>query len=35
MPMPELEDPDEYEIEEIQDKRMIRGKVHYLIKWAG
>lgn len=36
MPMPELEDdPDEYEVEEIRDKRMIKGKNHYLIKWTG
>ncbi|EED14527.1 gag/polymerase/env polyprotein, putative [Talaromyces stipitatus ATCC 10500] len=36
MPLPELEDnPEEYKVEEIQDKRMIKGKVHYLIKWTG
>jgi hypothetical protein len=36
MPIPELEDdPEEYEIEEIRDKRMIKGKAHYLIKWVG
>jgi hypothetical protein len=36
MPMPELEDdPDQYEVEEIRDKRKVRGKIHYLIKWAG
>ena len=36
MPLPELEDnPEEYEVEEIRDKRMIKGKVHYLIKWTG
>ena len=31
--MPELEDdPDEYEVEEIRDKRIMKGKAHYLIK---
>ena len=36
MPLPELEDnPDEYEVEEIRDKAVMKGKVHYLIKWAG
>ena len=25
--------PKEYEVEEIRDKRTIKGKVHYLIKW--
>ena len=33
MPMPELEDdPEQYEIEEIRDKRAIKGKLHYLVK---
>jgi transposase InsO family protein len=36
LPLPDLEDePDEYEVEEIRDKRMIKGKVHYLVKWTG
>ena len=36
MPLPELEDnPEEYEIEEIRDKRTMKGKVYYLIKWTG
>ena len=31
--MPKLEDdPDEYEVEEIRDKRMMKGKAYYLIK---
>ena len=31
--MPELEDdPNEYEVEEIRDKRIMKGKAHYLIK---
>ena len=33
MPMPELkDDPDQYEIEEIRDKQIIKGKLHYLVK---
>ena len=33
MPLPELEDNlDEYEVEEIREKRTIKGKIHYLIK---
>ena len=36
MPLPELEDnPDEYEVEEIREKRIIKGKIHYLVKWTG
>ena len=31
--MPELEDdPEEYEVEEIRNKRVIEGKAYYLIK---
>jgi transposase InsO family protein len=36
LPMPDLEDdPEEYEVEEIRGKQIIKGKVHYLIKWTG
>ena len=36
LPLPELEDDlDEYEVEEIREKRTIKGKLHYLIKWTG
>ena len=36
MMMPDLEDPkDEWEVEEVQDKRKIKDVVHYLVKWAG
>jgi hypothetical protein len=36
MPIPELEDdPEEYEIEEIRDKRTMKGRLHYLVKWTG
>ena len=36
MPIPELEEnPEKYEVEEIRDKRIIKGKIHYLIKQTG
>jgi transposase InsO family protein len=36
MPMPDLEDPqDEWEVEEVRDKRRIKGTIHYLVKWSG
>ena len=35
LPMPDLEDDDEWEIEEIRDKATIKGMTHYLVKWEG
>ena len=36
LPMPELEDePDEYEVEEVKDKALMKGQIRYLVKWAG
>jgi hypothetical protein len=36
LPMPELEDePDEYEVEEVKDKALIKGQIRYLVKWTG
>lgn len=35
MPMPELEDEDEYEVEEVRDEKKIQGATHFLIKWKG
>ena len=36
MIMPDLEDPqDEWEVEEVLDKRRIKDTVHYLVKWTG
>src|SRR5437667_9159608 len=36
MVMPDLEDPpDEWEVEEVRDKRKVKDEVHYLVKWAG
>ena len=36
MAMPDLEDPkDEWEVEEVRDKRKFKDVVHYLVKWAG
>ena len=35
MRMPNLEDPkDKWEVEEVQDKRQIKGVIHYFVKWA-
>ena len=33
MPMPNLEDDEEWEIEEVKDKDIIKGTTHYLVKW--
>jgi hypothetical protein len=35
MPMPDLEAEEEWEIEDIKDKRQIKGHMHYLVKWEG
>ena len=36
MAIPDLEDPqDEWEVEEVRDKRKTKDEVHYLVKWAG
>ena len=36
MAMPDLEDPqDEWEVEEVLDKRKVEGTLHYLVKWTG
>jgi transposase InsO family protein len=36
MKMPDLEGPeDEWEVEEVRDKRRIKGVIHYLVKWSG
>ena len=35
MPMPDLEDDKEWEIEEAKDKATIKGTTHYLVKWEG
>ena len=32
MPIPDLEDEEEWEIEEVKDKATIKGQPHYLIK---
>jgi chromodomain-containing protein len=35
MAMPDLEDPqDEWEVEEVLDKKQIKDTIHYLVKWA-
>jgi hypothetical protein len=33
MPMPELEDDNEWEIEEIKDEKRFDGDLHFLVKW--
>ena len=33
--MPDLEDDEEWEIEEVKDKAAIKGTTHYLVKWEG
>lgn len=33
--MPDLEDEEEYEVEEVYDKKVIEGENHFLVKWKG
>jgi uncharacterized protein (UPF0371 family) len=33
--MPDLEDEEEWEVEEVKDKTTIKGQLHYLVKWEG
>jgi chromodomain protein Y len=33
--MPDLEDDDEWEVEEIKDEIQKKGKTSYLVKWKG
>jgi nitrogen regulatory protein PII-like uncharacterized protein len=35
LPMPELEEEDEYEVEEVRDEKLIEGETHFLVKWKG
>jgi transposase InsO family protein len=35
MPLPDLEEDSEFEIEEVKDKALIQGQTHYLVKWEG
>jgi transposase InsO family protein len=35
LPMPDLEDEEEWEIEEIKEKAEIKGETCYLVKWEG
>jgi len=35
MLMPNLEDDEEWEIEEVKDRATIKGTMHYLVKWEG
>jgi hypothetical protein len=33
--MPNLEDKDEYEVEDVRDKKLIKGETYFLVKWKG
>lgn len=33
--MPDLEDEEEYEVDEAKDECKIQGEVHFLVKWKG
>jgi hypothetical protein len=33
--MPELEDDDEWEVEEVRDEKKFQNELHYLVKWKG
>ena len=33
--MPELEDEEEWEVEEVKDKVVLKGELYYLVKWEG
>jgi|SRR5882762_6340847 len=35
LPLPDLEDDQEWDVEEVKDKRTINKKTHYLVKWDG
>jgi hypothetical protein len=35
MPMPELEDDDEWEVEEVREEKKFDGETFFLVKWAG
>ena len=35
MPLPDLDDNDEFEVEEVKDKSVIKGQVYCLVKWEG
>ena len=35
LPMPDLEDDEEWEVEEVKDHAVIKGQDHYLVKWVG
>ena len=35
LPMPELEDDDEWEVEEVRGEKKFQNELHYLVKWKG
>ena len=35
LPLPDLEDDNEWEVEEVKDRAIINNQTHYLVKWEG
>ncbi len=35
MLLSDLEDKEEFEVEEVKNKTIINGQIHYLVKWEG
>ena len=35
LPIPDLQDNKDWEIEEVKNKATIKGQLHYLVKWKG
>ena len=33
--MPDLDNDNKWEVEEVKDKATIQGTIHYLVKWEG
>ncbi|KAJ5139112.1 uncharacterized protein N7515_003960 [Penicillium bovifimosum] len=35
LPLPDLEDEEDYEVEEVKDEHKFDGQTHFLVKWQG
>ena len=35
MPIPDLDDEGEWEVEEVKEEAVMKGQKHYLVKWEG
>jgi len=35
LPMPDLEDEEEWEVEEVKDEAVLKEELYYLVKWEG